>query len=184
MFDFHRLKARICEYYFKKFRLYNSIDSTKFFIQRWLDVLHSYTKLNNFVGFNPTLPVLLHIAPQARAVLIVPTFDKLPNYKVPHFVTIFPVYPYRIVLQHTNIYCDQGLEFLILYLELTGIKLVGLYKIFQEEKYTHELQKKFPDIDIYGTHSYSSFIRQVKLSGVHGSKFQRPSLNCLDKISK
>jgi hypothetical protein len=191
MFDFERCKVLVMEHFFKALVPYKKPEETHFFIQRWLDILQSYTETKNFVGFHPSLPILSRLVPKANAVLVTPTY-----YKKPHIggglVSIIPRYLYSVNLQHRNIYCDAGLEFLMLYLEMTGIKLVGFYKnvSYQEEEWIRQLREKFPDLKIYGSASITSFLRKanthfISASWTRHSKLQsrRPAVPT-DKIVK
>lgn len=161
MFDYERLKISVAEHLFKILRMYKK-DDVHFFIQRWLDILRTYTDMENFVGFEPALPILPHLVPRAHAVLIVPTY----NNHLPHIpgLSIFPMFPYRIMLQHTNITCNNSMEFLMLYLELTGVDFIGFTKRhYQEESWKSELRQRFPGLKIYGSRSYACFLRKVKV---------------------
>lgn len=164
MFDFERLHHLIVEHYFKVFRLYTKQDLSQLFIQRWIELLLMYSKLKHFIVFEPTLPVLSHLKPFARAVLVTPNYYTFPHYIPPH-TSLFPYCPYRIKFQHTDEFCQNSLEFLHLYLEMTDIRLVGFYQMsYKEQELITELQQKYPGILVYGSNSYPSFKRVVTTS--------------------
>ena len=184
MFDFHRLQVRIHDHYFRLFRSYNKPEEASYFIKRWLELLRSHYEAKDFVSFDP--PAFLNrLVPKAKAVLLV----KYPNvpltYRSP-FLSVFPYYPFRVKKETRDISCYTGLEFLHLYLELTGIRIICLYKIdFREElKIVSELQERYPDIKIYGKGTFDCFKKRL-------SKLSSGNLKCplqlkvsMDKISR
>lgn len=176
MFDFQRLRIHIQEYYAKLFRPYNKPEETAYFIKRWLDIIRSYSTSKDFLSFDPTTPVLNRLKPKAKAVIV----TSFPNVQLPFrlpFTSVFPFYPFRVKKEIYDEKCNIGLEFLVLYLELTGIKTVCLYNMYSrlENMIADDLQKKFPDIEIYGKGSYDSFKKKVFMnlkSGSNGSRSQ------------
>lgn len=162
MFDFNRVQQQVHEYYFKLFRHYNKPDATDYFIKRWLDLIRSYSVAKDFIAFDPTLPVLHRLVPRPRALVLVP----FPNVQVswgPH-ISVFPYYPLRVKKERHDVTCHAGLEFLHLYLELTGLRTLCLYNFFpgQERRIVAELQDTYPGIRIYGKGSYDSFLRTTR----------------------
>lgn len=176
MFDFQRLQIHIQEYYTKLFRPYNKPEETTYFIKRWLDLIRSYSTSKDFLSFDPTTPVLNRLKPKAKAVIVTSFPNVQVHFHLP-FTSVFPYYPFRIKKETHDETCGIGLEFLLLYLELTGIKTVCLYKMYscQEDKIVDELQEKFPNIQIYGKGSYDCFKQKVFMnlkSGSSGSRSQ------------
>lgn len=182
-FQDDRLQVQIAEHYFRLFRRYNKMDETRFFIQRWIDVVQSFSKVPHFVAFDPPVPVLSRLVFGAKGVILVPfNNSKLP--RLPRFTSIFPYYPFRIKLEHTDESCKIGLEFFHLYLELTDIRLVCVYKMwFQQDKIINELRERHPHIKIYTTASYKSFCTIMSNSLTRDSKFPHHQTNPEGKIS-
>lgn len=182
MFDFQRLQVHVQEYYIKLFRPYNKPEETTYFIKRWLDLIRSYSTSKDFLSFDPTTPVLTRLKPKAKAVILIPFPNVQVHFHLP-YTSVFPYFPFRIKKETHDETCNIGLEFLLLYLELTGIKTVCLYKMYscQEEKIVEELQEKFPDIEIYGKGSYDCFKKKVFINLKSGSNDSRSQsrLKCL-----
>lgn len=163
--DFAALKLLIVEHYFKVFRCYAKQDIYQLFIQRWLELLFMYCNLKHFVNFEPSVPVLRHLSPSATAILITPNYYMRPQY-TPPYMSVFPYSPYRIVFEHKDEFCQNSLEFLHLYLDITDIRLVGFYQMsYKEHEIIADLQKKYPDIVLYGSKSFNSF-KRVATTGV------------------
>lgn len=176
-----RLQVQIAEHYFKLFRRYNKMDEIQFFIRRWIDVVQTYSKLPHFVAFDPPVPVLTRLVSMANGVVLVPfNYSKVP--KLPKFTSVFPYYPFRIKLEHTDESCKIGLEFFHLYLELTDIRFVCVYELwYQQDKITKELRERHPHIKIYTTASYKSFCAIMLNPLTRDSKFPHRPTNSGDK---
>lgn len=188
MFDFERLQILIQEYYLKLFRPYNKPEETTYFIKRWLNLIQSYSESKDFLSFDPTTPVLNRLKPKAKAVILTPFPNTPIHFHLP-YTSVFSYYPFRVKKETHDSTCSIGLEFFHLYLELTGIKIVCLYKMYQsqENKIVEELQEKFPDIEIYGKGSYDCFKQKVFMylkSGSSGSRCQSHSKVLKDTISQ
>lgn len=188
MFDFERLKVIVAEHYFKVFRLYNKPEQMGFFIRRWCELIHTYSKSHGFISFDPTVPVLNKLVPGAKAIILVPFPNTSINY-LPHRTSVFPYYPFKVKKEIKDETCQIGLEFFHLYLELTGIRIVCIYNMrYQEDKIASELQEIYPDIELYGRGAYSSFTRKVQSisskSLLGGSKFQSHLKGARDRVSQ
>lgn len=188
MFDFERFKVIVAEHYFKVFQLYNKPEQMGFFIRRWCELIHTYSKSKGFISFDPTVPVLSKLVPGAKAILMVPFPNTRINY-LPRRTSVFPYYPFKVKKEIKDETCQIGLEFFHLYLELTGIRIVCIYDMrYQEDKIASELQDTYPDIELYGRGAYSSFRSKVQsissksLSG--GSKFQSHLKGSRDRVSQ
>lgn len=176
-----RLEVQIAEHYFRLFRRYDKMDETRFFVKRWIDVIHSYSKMPRFVAFDPPVPVLNRLVSGAQGVILVP-FNNSKVPRLPRFASVFPYYPFRIKLEHTDESCKIGLEFFHLYLEMTDIRFVCVYKMwYQQDKIIKELHEKHPCVKIYTTTSYKSFCSVILNSLTRDSKFPRRSINQADK---
>lgn len=163
MFDFERAKPLIAEHFFKVLRTSEKTEDIQSFITRYLNWINSYCQQDGgFIGFDPSLPVPHHLVFRAQALLIVPFSNSKPSYVPPH-TSVFPLYPFRVVLQKDNAPCEDSLTFLTLYLEIMDIRLVGLYrmKMHQQAKITAHLKETFPDIEVYGSNSFSYFKQRV-----------------------
>lgn len=128
MFDFEHIQGIIGEEYFKIFWTYSKPDESKYFIVRWLDLIHSYTKTKGFISFDPSVPVLHLLEPQAKLVVLA----SFPNTKlkgIPSRTSVFPLYPFRVEKDTVDETCRIGLEFFYMYLDLTGIWTVYLYNL-------------------------------------------------------
>lgn len=159
-----------------------------FFIKRWCELIHTYSKMNGFLSFDPTVPVLSRLVPQAKAIILVPFPNTCINY-IPPRTSVFPYYPFKVKKETRDETCQIGLEFLHLYLDLTGIRIIYIHDMrYQEDKIASELQDKYPDIELYGKGAYSCFRRKVQsvnlktLSG--NSVFQSHSTGWKDKVSQ
>lgn len=180
----NRIKVQIAEHYFKLFRQYNKMDEIRFFIQRWITIVETYAKVPHFVAFDPPVPVLNRLVPDAKGVVLVSfNYSKVP--KLPRFTSVFPYYPFRIKLEHTDESCKIGLEFLHLYLELTGIRFLCVYELwYQRDKIIKELQERHPHLKIYTMPSYKSFCAIMLNSWKRGSKSQLGQINPEGKTSR
>lgn len=164
MFDFERVQLLVREHYFKLFRCYDKPEEIGYFVRRWLDLVRSYSSSKDFVAFDPKVPVLTRLVPRATSVILVP----FPNVKV-HWglpsTSVFPYFPFRVRKDTHDVCCRAGLELFLLYLELTGIRTVCLFRLYpgQEDKIVEELQQKYPDIKVYGKGSYDCFKRIAHL---------------------
>lgn len=184
MSDFDRLKLDIAEHYFKLLRPYDKMDKTRLFISRWLDVVKTYSKLPDFIAFDPTLPVLNRIVPRAKGVVLVP-YPSIKVSRLPQYTSVFPYYPFRVKLEHKDESCKIGLEFFRMYLDITGIRIVCIYRMWYKEKeIVAELQETYPDIKIYTTDCYGSFCQIMLNSVTRGLKSQSRSIHSADKISR
>lgn len=157
MFDLQRNHSIIAEQYYKVLHSYHDKAQLSKFIQRWMDLLAMYSSQANFLYFEPSVPRLHRLVPQAVGLLIV----SFSNTIVPHGlqgVSIIPLYPFRICY-NLNTECSRdGMEMVRLYLQLTRVQLVGFYKIsFAFQKLIPELQQDFPYLQIYGSSSFASF---------------------------
>lgn len=188
MFDFERLQVIIAEHFFKVFRSYNKPEQMSFFIRRWCELIHTYSKMNGFLSFDPTVPVLSRLVPQAKAIILVPFPNTSISYIPPH-TSIFPYYPFKVKKEVTDETCQIGLEFFHLYLELTGIRIIYIHNMrYQEDNIASELQDKYPNIELYGRGAYNCFRRKVQslnlkpLSG--NSIYQSHSKGSKSKVSR
>lgn len=179
-----RLQVQIAEHYFRLFRRYDKMDQVRFFIQRWIDVVQTYSKIPHFVAFDPPVPALNRLVSRARGVVLVP-FNNSKVRRLPRFTSVFPYYPFRIKLEHTDECCKIGLEFFHLYLELTDIRFVCVYKMwYQQDKIIRELREKHPHVKIYTTASYKSFCAVMSNSLTRDSKSPRRRTDPEDKLSR
>lgn len=188
MFDFERFQVITAEHYFKVFRSYNKPEQMKFFIKRWCELIHNYSRSNGFLSFDPTVPILSKLVPQAKAVILVPFPNTNISY-VPCRTSVFPYYPFKIKKEIKDETCQIGLEFFHLYLELTGIRLVYIHEMrYQEDKIASELQDKYLDIELYGRGAYNCFKRKVQSislkSSPNDSRFQSRSKVLKGTISR
>lgn len=189
MFDFERVQLLIREHYYRLFRGCQKPEETGYFIKRWLDLVRSYSTSSDFLSFDPTVPVLTRLVPKAKTVIVVP----FPNVKVYWGLpstSVFPFFPFRVRKETNDVACRAGLEFLHLYLELTGIRVVCLYRLYpgQEDKIAEELQQKHPDVKVYGKGSYDSFKRIAVVmasdSGTGSSKSRPRSSASRGRVSR
>lgn len=189
MFDFGRVQLLIQEHYYRLFRGCEKPEETGYFIKRWLDLVRSHSTSPDFLSFDPTIPVLTRLVPKANTLIVVP----FPNVKVGWGLprtSVFPYFPFRIRKENNDVVCRAGLEFLHLYLELTGIRVVCLYRLYrgQEDRIADELQQKHPGLKVYGKGSYDSFKRiavvMASNSGTGSSKFRPRSSALRDKVSR
>lgn len=163
MFDFERVQLQIREYYFKLFRHYNKPEEIRYFVQRWLDIIRSYSEHKEFIAFDPPLPVLKRLVPRAQAVILVPFPNIQVRLRLGPYTSIFPYFPFRVKKVLHDETCRTELQFFNLYLDITGIRTVCLYNFFhhQERNIMVELQKNYPDIEVYGKGSYDCFMRKI-----------------------
>lgn len=164
MFDVDRHRLTIAECYFRLFR--DRKDDAQAFYQRWIDLLVMYAHMPRFVSFDPPVPLLHRLVPRAIAVVVVP----FPNTRVPmslRGVSIFPLYMFRVNYTSHMECCSEGKEFLHMYLQMSGIRLVGAFKVRHAHLFTH-LEETVPGVKCYGASSFNSF-RQVCRNAVRGS---------------
>lgn len=137
--------VQIRDYFMKTFNRYRKPEETKYFIQQWLTALESYASEEGYIAFEPNPPILSKLVPNAIAVLVVPHFLTNVPFRFRH-VSIFPIIPYRVKMKHTERPCTPQVEFLKLYLHLTGIRVVGFYKMSYYEK---SVLPELPPVDVY-----------------------------------
>lgn len=182
MFDFEQFKFIVRAYYFKLFRFYNKTDETLYFIKRWTEVVRSYSDLDDFISFDPPTPILNRLVSEPIAVTIVPhSYTRIS--RVPPRTSIFP-YCQFVVKRKLNDSRCKSLEFLHLYLELTGIRIVSLFNIYyDEDKIIKELQEKYKNIQVYGNKVYNCFYRRIMHlnSASRSSKFRSHYSNLKDR---
>lgn len=157
MFDLERHKILIGEHFFKLFHSYRKPELAQKFIRRWLELLKVYSELPNFVSFGDRAPVLKRLQPNARAVLIVPFENTIHYFHNPR-VSVFPLYPFRVQLTHKGICCKEGLELLLIYLEMTGIRLIGFYDVVNYKK----IMESLPRATCYPPALFKYFCSKVK----------------------
>ncbi|KAG8175225.1 hypothetical protein JTE90_022648 [Oedothorax gibbosus] len=160
MFDVERQRMPIAEFYFRLFR--HRKEDARALYQRWIDLLIMYSQMPRFISFDPPVPLLHRLVPRAIAVVIV----LFPKTRVPmnlRSISTFPLYPFRVnYTSHTEC-CSEGEEFLHMYLQSSGIRLVGVFSPTFQARFTHlltNLEEKMPRIQCYGPSSFDSF-RQV-----------------------
>ena len=156
MFDVKRVQNSIAEYYFKIFKLYNKDSFSKEFIKTWIELLDIYSKLPDFVQFESKRPILQHIRPNSKSVLIVP-FENT-NINVRN-TTIFPLYPFRVQLKNRTICCKEGLSLLLLYLKITNINIIGFYKVLNYKKIIKQIKESNPTVKCYPPSSFHYFLK-------------------------
>lgn len=156
MFDLIRTKNSITDHFYRVLQCYKNPNLLKPFIQQWLQLVTTYSEQPHFLSFDPPVPVIHRLVPNAVGVLVVP----FPNTNVParlRRVSIFPLYPFKINYSHHTHCSREGIDILISYLELSGIKLVGFFKVPHAQKLIPQLQERLPDVKFYGPSVFSSF---------------------------
>lgn len=173
MTDIARAQKVIGEYYTKIF--YHCPDKNvvvRRFIQKCIQLVDIYSQLPHFVSFPTKIPLLRGLYPHAKSVLIVLFEDSqifLPN------VSVFPLYPFPVRLKHKNICCKEGIDLLLLYLEITNIKIVGFYRVNHYKRIVQTIKGKFPKMYCYPPNLFKYFCRINK--GNYGSLSQLPKNN-------
>lgn len=161
MFDLDRVKFYIAEEFLKRFRNRSKLRLVKRFIQRWLELLHTYSRIPDFVGFDSPAPILNLLVPRPTAVLIVP-FDNCSEFIIPN-VSVFPLYPFRVNLTYKSFCCREGLELLSMYLKITNVSIVGIRGIHNHRKIFKSLKQKFPHLLCYPPALIVFFWRMIKV---------------------
>lgn len=153
---------RVRDHFFSLLRNYNKPHSLQAFITRWIDLLNMYSSKEHFVTLEPNLPLLRRLKPGAVGVLVVPFENTIvpPGLKR---VSIFPLYPFRVrTTLHTECSRD-GEEMLQLYLAMTGIRIVGFYKVSDHMSCVSNFSKQ-PNLHVYSSSLFSSFRQKCKLN--------------------
>lgn len=171
MVDIRRLRVPIAEKFFKALHSYRKPDLTKAFIKRWIELLHEYSKIPTFRSFHSKIPHLENLSPEAESLLIVPFEDS----KTPRLakVSVIPLYPFRVYLEHKSVCCKEGLEFIQMYLTITSITLVGFYDIKNYKKIIETLKASHPNVQYYAPSLFKFFCARNKAR--HGRKFYEDS---------
>lgn len=162
MYDLERYKPTIAEFYIKVLHTYNKPELLRQFIEHWINILSTFVIKENFVTFEPTVPILKDLVPNARAVLV-QTFPNKVVYGNPH-ISVIALFPFRVRYKHTTRCCSEGFEMLRFYLEITGIKIVGFHKVQNYDKLSEQLRQCIPNLQIYGPRSISSFFKIARLT--------------------
>lgn len=156
MFDVKRIQNTVTEYYFKLFKAYKKNNLTMEFIKNWLTLLEIYSKLPDFVQFESKIPILQHIRPNSKSVIIVP-FENT-NLNVRN-ITIFPLYPFRIQLKNRSTCCKEGLSLLLLYLKITNINIIGFYRVLNYKKIIKKIKETNLRVKCYPPSSFHYFLK-------------------------
>lgn len=158
MFDIQVAQSVAADYYFRVLRYCEKTDQLQHFIDRWLQILHTYSQLDRFVGFETRVPLLNNIQPHAVGLLIVPfqTRYRLTN------ISIIPLYPFRVRLEHKNVCCREGIEMIRLYLQLVDVEYIGFLNVSYIDNYVRELRHICPRVKIYGPDSYAVFKQKCR----------------------
>ncbi|GIY77307.1 uncharacterized protein CDAR_422831 [Caerostris darwini] len=178
MFDLQVAKLFVADYYFKMFHRYSKPDILKKFIEKWNQLLEIYSRRQDFITFEPSIPILKGLKRRAKGIVIVP----FPNTKLPipcNQISVFPLYPFRIQTAYNRFCCKEGLEVLYLYLDLTEIQYICFYRVPQAAALTIDLQDRYPQICIYGPQSLKTFFTVCKQATGEAKcdlKFRRHSL--------
>lgn len=161
MFDLDRVKVDIAEQFLKRFNNHSKLRLVKRFIRRWLELLHTYSRIPYFVSFDSPAPILNFIVPHPTAVLIVP-FENSAKFVIPN-VSVFPLYPFRVNLTYKSFCCREGLELLSMYLKITNVPIVGIRGIYNHKKIFKSLKQKFPHLLCYPPALIAFFWRVIKV---------------------
>lgn len=161
MLDLHRIRAVVAEKFFKIFHTYDKPDLSKSFTKRWMELLYLYSKVENFQSFHCKIPCLDKLVPNAKSVLVVQFEDS----KAPALdgVSVFPLYPFRVLLKHKSICCKEGSELLCSYLKITGITVVGFYDVPHYKKITAVLKRSNPSLQCYPPSLFKYFRTRHKI---------------------
>ncbi|KAG8172722.1 hypothetical protein JTE90_003911 [Oedothorax gibbosus] len=126
MFDIERHRITIAEHFFRLFR--DKTSSTQVLYQKWISLLEMYSTMPRFVSFDPRDPMLHRLVPNAIAMLIVPFQNTEAPFGLKQ-VSIFPLYMFRVNFTTHAECCKEGKEILQMYLQLSGIRRIGLFKV-------------------------------------------------------
>ena len=151
---------RVRDHYFSLLRHCHKPLLLQTFITRWIDLLNMYSSKEHFVTFEPKVPLLKRLVPRPVAILVVP-FE---NTHVPfglRRVSIFPLYPFRIRTQYHTDCSRDGEEMLQLYLDMTGLTLVGFHKVSDHMSCVANLSRQ-PHLQVYTQSLFSSFRKKCQ----------------------
>lgn len=161
MYNLNVYIGQIQESLFKVLKCYGKSDETRLFIKKWLQMLYCYTSDRDFITFEPNPPVLSTLVPNAVAIMVIPYSSS----KIPfrfRYLSIFPLFPFRIQMKHTDMPCQNQSDFLKLYIKLSGIRMIGFHSMtFQERSISEQLKKEFPYLKIYLSRSIYDFKRKL-----------------------
>lgn len=136
------------------FNRYKNDPLSREFIQLWISLLETYSKLPDFVRFENKLPLLKRLRSPTNTILVVP-FENTKMYM--SNVSIFPLYPFRVQLKANTICCKEGLSLLLIYLKMTNIKIVGFYNVGNYRTIIERIQQVNPAIKCYPPASFKYF---------------------------
>lgn len=155
MFDFKTLKVEIYEHYFKYFNNKHNKNLVKQFIIKWINLVEIYSKMSHFIRFNNDIPVLTHLEPNSKSLIIM----NFHNDEIFTNTSIFPICIFTAFFKNRTLPCKDSIDLLLLYIKITKIKYVAFYKMQNYKKILYQIKEHYPLIKFYPPSAFYYFCK-------------------------
>lgn len=159
MFDILSVKQDVILHYFKVFNDHQK-PLVKKFINDWIYFLEIYSKIPNFIRFDKEIPVLTHLSPNIKTLIIVQFQNEDEKFSN---TSVFPICLFTAYLKNRNIVCKESLNILLLYLEIANIKYIAFYKVTNYKKIMSKIYEYNSTIKCYPPSSFYFFCKRHKI---------------------